>query len=66
MADVRIRRGSEAWLELADAMADDRVETIELVIRNQMNNHYVQLLIPGRPVTPRLVASLDVPDDPPF
>lgn len=65
MADVRIRRGSEAWLELADAMADGSVQAVELEVVNVAAGQYVRLTVPGRPATPLLVADLR-PDDPPF
>jgi len=62
MADVRIRRGSEAWLELADAMADESVQEIEL--KSLAMPEHVELRALARPVSPPLVTGVVTP--PPF
>jgi len=62
MADVRIRRGSEAWLELADAMADETVQEIEL--RTLQMPEHIELRSLARPAAPMLVTGVLSP--PPF
>lgn len=62
MADVRIRRGSEAWMELAAAMADESVQEIELA-SSAMPEH-IELRALARPAGLKLVTGVLSP--PPF
>lgn len=63
---VRLRRGSEAWVELADLLANPDVTSVGLVGVHRADGQYVRLLVNDRPPTPLLVADLGVSGEPPF